>query len=335
MKINLMNNLFLKVLSLVAAIILWAVVLFVSDAESTKVFIKEVNLMNTQVLTEDGKMFRVEEGTDIVKLTVRARKSVLSKLSDSDFAVTADVEKNLMHKNLVAMEIECKNRDIVVDRDVTPSHTNVVLRIEDSKEEPFSITIEPEGIPNEGLIVGALTADPAVVKIKGPNSIVNRIKTVKVKVDITGILDTEMKNCKLILLDGNEDHIDDTYLTYEGKTDGVDVRVVMNRTRKVPLEVSYIGKPAEEYVVKEVRCKPEFVEITGKEEILAGVSKIEIPSELVNINGAREDLQVVVDLKEYLPYGVSLKAEAETSVLVIVELEKLEQKPDEGGDSEQ
>ena len=47
MKLKLTDNLFLKILSVILAVVLWVVVLNISDAESTKVFTREVNLINT------------------------------------------------------------------------------------------------------------------------------------------------------------------------------------------------------------------------------------------------------------------------------------------------
>ena len=77
MKLKLTDNLFLKILSVLVAIVLWLMIVNINDAKATQQYMVEVHLLNTEVITENGKVFRVEDGTDMVKLTVRARQSVL------------------------------------------------------------------------------------------------------------------------------------------------------------------------------------------------------------------------------------------------------------------
>ena len=108
MKLNLTDNLFLKVLSVLTAIILWLIVVVISDAEGTDTFPLEVTLKNTDVVTENGKVFWVEDGSNYVKLTVRARRSILEDLKSTDFILTADMEKDLKYDSLVGIRVECK-----------------------------------------------------------------------------------------------------------------------------------------------------------------------------------------------------------------------------------
>lgn len=324
MKLKLTDNLFLKILSVLAAIILWLVVINISDAEATQRYNLEVTLLNTNVITDNGKVFRVEEESDMVKVTVRARRSVLEKLKGSDFTLTADVEKDLKYGDLVGITVECANKDIVVEEDVSLSRRNVKLSIEDSATEQFPVTVKQTGTENNGLVVGSMVPEQTIIKITGPVSIVERIKLVQAEVDVTGLPGTSVKNCKLKLYNSDGDEIDDTYLNYTGKSEGIDVTVSMLNTKNVSLEFSYIGTPAENYEVKEVRCKPEYVEIAGTSSVLDGLSSIQIAPEAVDVEGIDEDLQLVIDLTQYLPSGIILPNENDASILVIVELEYVE-----------
>ena len=115
MKLKLTDNLFLKILSVGIAVLIWLVVMNINDAEKTKVFSKSVKLINTDVITENGKVFRVVEGTDYVNVRVRTRKSVIDELSADDFIVTADMQKDLkLNNTMVGISVECKNRNVKV-----------------------------------------------------------------------------------------------------------------------------------------------------------------------------------------------------------------------------
>lgn len=324
MNLKLTDNLFLKILSVILAVFLWIVVLNISDAERTKPFTKEVNLINTEIITDNGKVFRVKEGTNMVKVTVRARESVLRELKDTDIILTADMQKNLKYDSLVEISVECKNRNIVVDEDITLSRRNVEVSIEDSATEQFQVHVRQEGRENSGLMVGSMVPEQSIIKITGPVSIVERISYVEAQVDVTGITATAVRNCTLKLYDSAGGEIDNTYLNYIGKSDGIDVTITMLNTKSVPVSFSYSGTPAENYVVKKLTYKPEIIEIAGSAAVLSGITRLEIPEEAVDVEGIDSELQLVVDLTAYLPTGVIIKQENESSALVIVEVEYVE-----------
>lgn len=106
MKTKLVNNLLLKILSVLAAILLWLIVVNIDDAVTSKQIRNvKVSMLNTNVLTEQGQMCRVEDGTDVVDLTVYARRSVLDKLKASDFSATADLKKDLRYDSMVKIDV--------------------------------------------------------------------------------------------------------------------------------------------------------------------------------------------------------------------------------------
>ena len=329
MKLKITDNLFLKILSVLLAIVLWLTIVNINDAKATQEYKLEVHLLNTEVITENGKVFRVEDGTNWVKVTVRERQSVLRGLKESDFVLTADMEKNLKYDRLVGINVECKNRNINVNEDVTLDRSNVNVSIEDSATEQFQIIVTDIGKANDGLMVGSMVPEQTIIKISGPVSIVERIERVEAQVDVTGLPVTSVKNCTLKLYDSAGNFIDPTYLNFIGKNDGISVTVSMLNKKTVPLIFSYEGTPAENYKVKEVEWKPEFIEIAGAPAVLAGMNSIQIPAHVVNVDGIDEELQLVIDITPYLPSGVVLADQTNASVLVIAELEYVEPKEDD------
>ena len=169
-----------------------------------------------------------------------------------------------------------------------------------------------------------MVPEQTIIKVTGPDSIVERIKEVKAVVDVTGIPTTTVKNCALKLYDADGDLIDNTYLNYVGKSDGINVTVSMLNTKTIPLVFNYSGTPAENYKVIDVDWKPETIEIAGNAEVLTALTNLRIPAEVVNVDGISEELQLIVDVTEYLPSGVIVKEESSASVLVIVEVEYTE-----------
>ncbi len=324
MKLKLTDNLFLKLLSLLIAIVLWLAVVNISDAEGTESFPLGVALINTDVITENGKVFRVESNTDTVRITVRARRSVLNDLKQSDFTLTADMKNDLKYNSLIGIRVQCKNKNINVDEDVTLDRYNVQVSIEDSATEQFPVIVRHNGEPANGLVVGSLIPEQTVIKITGPVSMIEKIKLVEALVDVTGLPGNAVKTCTLNLYDGADNPIDTKYLNFVGKSDGIDVTVSLLNTKTVPLKFNYSGTPAENYEITGITCKPETIDIAGTSDVLKGISRLEISESAVNVDGIDDELQLVVDVTQYLPSGIILKDEETASVLVMVEVEYVE-----------
>lgn len=332
MKHKLTDNIALKILSVVVAVVVWVVVVNFNDSVATERYTLAVAMKNTNVITDNGKVFRVEDGSDTVRLTVRARHSVLREVSAADFTLTADMEKDLKYDSLVGITVECKNRDISIEDDVSLSRSNVKVSIEESATEHFPVTVRAVGTKNTGLEIGSMVPEQTIIKISGPVSIVERIKRVEAEVDVTGLPATSVKTCKLKILDGNNEEMDTAYLNYSGKNEGMDVTITMLNTKVLPLNFDYEGTPAENYHVSAVTSKPEMVTVAGSAGVLAGLRSLDIPASAINVDGIETSRQIIVKLTDYLPEGVLLSDENDESVLVTVETEYVE--PEETTDGE-
>ncbi|MCD8241924.1 MAG: hypothetical protein LUD73_06030 [Lachnospiraceae bacterium] len=186
MKKRVLNNLSWKILSVVAAIICWIVVVNIDDTiESKTIRNVSVTLINTDALTSQDQTYMIEEGTDKVNITVYARRTELAKVKESDFTVTADVEKDLRYNSMVKIEVTYTG-SATIDS-VSQSRENVLLSIEEKVTEQFKVIVETTGEPADGLVVGATTPEQTLIEVSGPKSEVERVKRVVAEVDITGI----------------------------------------------------------------------------------------------------------------------------------------------------
>ncbi len=328
MKSGLSDNLLLKILSVLAALILWLAVVNISDAEKTKDFMMEVTLTNTDVITGNGKVYWVEDNSNVVKLTVTARSSVMKNLSKNDFVLTADMEKDLKYDSLVGINVECRNKSINIANDVRLSRANVQVNIEDSASEQFPVTVKQLGDPASGYYVGSMIPEQTILKISGPVSIVNRIKRVEAEVDVTGRTGNETMNCKLKILDSDGQELDSAYLNYAGKESGIGVTVSLLNKKILPLKFDTTGTPAENYQVVEISSKPNTITVAGNQNLLSDVREL-LVSSAVDIEGISEETQMIVNITEYLPAGIVLTDENDAMIVVTVKVERIEPETEE------
>ena len=322
MKKMLTNNLGLKLLCIIAAVMLCLIIVSIDDPVAYQDFSGiRVTMLNEDTVTDRDKVYRIEDNSDIISIRVQAKRSVLAKLTPEDFTATADMEKNIKFDNLVGIEVTCNNRN-VKSTDITKSRENVVIRIEDASSEQFNVVVNQIGQEGEGYLVGMAVPEQSLLQISGPASVIAEIRRVVVDLNKTGFTTDQIKNCEIKIFDNSDNPIDTTYLEYNGKTTGMNVHVTMFKKKTVRLHVDYTGTPERGYSFKELTFKPDTIEIAGTTEDIADLREIVIPGEAVNIDGITEDTQINVDVTKYLPENIRLADEKDASVAVQITLEK-------------
>ncbi len=326
MKQMLLNNIALKLLSVVAAIILWFAVVAIDDPVVYQEYSGiRVEMLNESAVTSLGMVYKIEDNSDVITVGVYANRSVHAKLDADDFTATADMMKNIQYDNLVGIEVTCSNKSIATE-DIKKSRENVIISVEEGASANFKVVVKQTGTAGSGYVIGSAVPEQSLIEVSGPASIIEEIKQIETEVDITGITSDITKIGKLKIIDNNGDEIDDTYLTFTGKDDGININITVLSTKMVNLEFDYTGEPQEGYSFVSISSDPSILEIgvVGTEE--TNITKISIPAEAIDVTGFAETQELVVDIQDYLPSGVRLVDEADGSVVVTVTIEKNKEK---------
>ena len=160
MRKMLTNNLGLKLLSIISAVMLWLIIVSINDPVMSQDFTGiRVTMLNEDAVTDKDKVYRIEDNSDFISIKVRAKRSELQKLSSEDFIATADMEKSIKFDNLVGIEVTCSNRNVKTT-DITKSRENVVISVEDASSEQFNVGVNQSGTEGEGYKVGTTGAEP-------------------------------------------------------------------------------------------------------------------------------------------------------------------------------
>ena len=128
---KLTNNWSLKLFSLMAAFLLWLVVMAIENPEDRKTFYNiPVKLVNTEVLTDENMVYEVVDKTDVVRsVTILAKKSIRDELSSSDIVAEADFA-NLTKANTVEIRFYSLRYNEEIS-DISGSTEILKLNIED------------------------------------------------------------------------------------------------------------------------------------------------------------------------------------------------------------
>ena len=305
-------NIGFKILALVFSIALWMIVVNVDDPEQTKTFTATVQVINENVLTDQGKYYTLTDG-NTVSFRVTAQRSVLERLSSSDFTATADM--NYLEDD------ERIPVDITVNRyasSVRISAQRLYLKVEvgDEMDARFSIRGETTGDPADGFAVDEVSVVPNVISVRGPAEYVSKIESVRAYCDVTGRNMDTSETVVPVFYDADGKEVDTTRL--QVSVDTVDVYVEIVSVKEVPIVVETSGSLADGLELTGITTDPATVMIKGESSELNRVTNITIPASVISLSDITQDLTTTVDITSYLPEGVTLLDSQDAQVSVKV-----------------
>ena len=178
MRTWLLDNLGLKLLSIVLAVFLWAVVVGEQKVEVTMNIPLEIRGL-------PRNLAMVNEPPDTLEIRVRGPKTLVSTLSPSEIVLERLPRNFVEGENIIPIRPEMVHvpRGIEVE-DVTPHRVRVVL--DTIVEREVEVSPRVEGMPADGYVVKRVTSSPARIRMAGPRSDLRRltrIYTVPINLD--------------------------------------------------------------------------------------------------------------------------------------------------------
>lgn len=317
------NNLGLKVIALVFSALLWLFVVNIDDPINSRVFndIPYV-VKNEEIATNDGKMFKIMDDIDSVRVVVHARRSVLNKIKSKDITAVIDLRERDPVTNIVPIKavVSGYEENLEVTTECTPN--NVMVKVEGSTTKSFPISVSTENKQRDGYELGEMTTNPERIQITGAKSTIEDIQRVVAQIDVMGISEDCVKEAKLIIFDGNGNVMDQSAMQNNLGDKGVSVNVQVLPIKKVKLNFNVSGTPAEGYRLTGLNSEPASVEVYGTKENLSNLTALDIPGSEINIDNLQSRKEYTVDISKYLPEGIELTEETAKNVLVTVIVEE-------------
>lgn len=315
MKEKIFNNLSLKIVSAVFAVILWTVIVNIYDPNTSYTFSNiTVQLVNTQSLTEKNYTFEVVDGGKI-SVTVSGPKSVVTDLKTSDIAATADLSKVTAFTDYVDIQVQVvKDGQVLNNVEAVPRTSALKLSIENRDTNTYAVNVNTTGTPANGYAVASTTTSPTYIKVTGPTSLVEGVASVGVDVDVSGAEGTVNTQSDINMYDSDGNIIANEELEMSSET--ADVIVEMARTKTVPVVVKTSGTPSQDCVVTGTSLSQTSVVISGQQEALSKIDNITIPSSAVSVDGLSEDKTYTFKLTDYVPSGVKIVSDSRLQVTI-------------------
>ena len=316
------NNLGIKIMAVLFAVLLWWTVVNIDDPVGTKKFQVEVDVLNAEVVTNEGKSYQIVNNTKNVTVTVKARRKVLDEIKSSNILATADFSELQGSSVPIRVKINGFEGDY---EEAMANPRNLQIQTEITETKTFPITVATTGDVREGYVLDKVNtvAKPKSIEISGPKSSLGRIAKVVAKVDVSELSKDTTLSAEVIYYDSADNIIDKSLLSSNCDKNGVSVDVKLLSTKQLPVsfDTSKII-PGEGYVFSGITFEPQTILVAGKTDVLNAVTQIDVGAEALQKEAIVANEEVVVDVSPYLPQEISLVDEAAGSVVVTIVVEK-------------
>ena len=321
MRKTLTNNIGLKILAAIIAVVVWIAVVEINDpVTTTKFYNVPVTLRNEESVTEDGLVYEVMENSDRVTLTVSAPRSVLSDLDSSDFLVVADLSERNANQTVELKASSNKNKI----EDITIDHKYLVLAMENLVTRQITVELSTLGTPLTGYAVGEVSASPNQITVSGPASVMSGVERVIAALNVEGCFETVQSNCRITLLNAKGEEVAKDRLTFSDED--ILVSAGFLPTKTIDLKFATTGTAAMGYGAIDITSAPEVITICGQAADISNLSVINIPAEELDITDLDKNLEKTINVEQYLPENIKVLSSDGGNVKVKVLIKKLSEK---------
>jgi len=323
-KNKLTDNLFLRILAVIVAILVWIIVVNVSDPimESSYSGV-QVEILNQDLISKQNCTYEILNDTDTISVTVTAKRSINDLLGKENIKATADMSELDEENGTIRIHLETNKYNDKIES--IKSKTDVLeVKIEDLMKRQLPITPVINGEPVEGYVTGDVTLDQNVVTVQGPESIVSQIDHATAEASIAGMSGSISTTSVIRYYDKDGEQLDASRLT--GNISAVSIKVELLATKMLPLKFNTTGVPADDYGISgELTADREEILVAGKASTLANLNSVSVPAAAIDVTGKSVTFTAVVDLNKYLPDNVRLaEEEFDGKISVEVPIGKME-----------
>ena len=332
MKNRLFENPGLKVASLIIAFIVWLVIMNVSNPVITRTISNiPVNVSNASYIESMNLTCAIAEGFENISVSVEANRSIVERLTPSSISANVDLTQIIDMDASPVMAPVTVSVPGVTQNGITVIPRNIQLRLEEMESRDFVINpVAGSTTPARGYEVGTLVSNPEKMTIRGPQSLVEKIDKVQAEVDVTNLREDATLGATIHIYDKNGDELNESrmkYLTFSVNESAIRVHVELYSVlTDVAIHAETYGDPASGYQVGEITVTPQTISIAGTDTALSEFREagnrilITRESQAVDISGASSDVEIRVNLPDYLPGGIRLADGFSDTVVVTVKI---------------
>lgn len=279
------RRLWMKVLSLLLAVLVWNFVVTSNTSITRSKVISGVSgyVTGQSTLTTYGLALLSDPAEQLSNLTVEVEvaQSVYSQVSVENVQVMADLSSvRTAGTQEVALKATTSTGRVTSIRPET-----VTLTFETLDSRLIPVNVETSGEKADDRWYNISRTNPTAITVSGAASVVRSIAQARVYTDVTGAEASYVRAEPYVLLDGDGNEIDQTSLTRSASSITVSTEIYPTRELPISTDIEDVvtGRVAEGYVISEISIQPETITVAAEESLLDGINELML--EPVDVEG--------------------------------------------------
>ena len=323
MKEKLLNNLGLKLSSLVLAFAVWMAVVNISNPVIYDSQVVPVEVRNEDVLEAANLAYEIF-GKDAVTVSYQVRTRDRSLVKASDFHAYVDLKDyNVTGAIHITVEINKDKENLVKGDTITAKPMVIRIITEELQRKKFDLQVRITGDAEDGYAPGVVTLSPDNVTVEGPESQIGKINHMGIEINVDNANGDLNSVASPIFYDANGNKLLDLGDKVTVSRQEIEYHVSVLKAKNLSLNFEVTGEVAKGYRYTGVESSVKSVPVIGTKSILASLSTLSVASDKLNIDGATSDKVIQLDLSQYLPPSTSVAREEYKNVTVKLKVEPL------------
>ncbi len=310
------SNWFLMGISVLIAVIIWIYVVYqINPIFETSIKNVPITYNRYSEDFDNGKLTIRSQSVDTVTVKIRGKRGTLSKVSRDKISCNVnmiDITKAGTHKIPITVSFDVSGVELV-----SKDPYNVSVVVDKVVTEEMDITVQTKGTPAEGYIYDSIEYKTDKIRLTGAKSIIDKVRTARISVDITGKTESQSGRYKIVLLDKNGVEI-----SGEGISKNISyVELKCNILKLKAVPVNAVLSDTKTYAGHKVtvsKITPETINVLGGKNPVSALEKID--TKKINVGYAKDGAKIEIALED-LPSNIKLEEEID-KVEVILEVKK-------------
>lgn len=325
MKEKLLNNLGLKVVSLVLAFVIWMAIVNISNpVVSGQPFTIPVDVRNEEILDNANLTYEIVEKDSVtVNYQVNTRNSSLFRASDFSAYIDLKDYNDVTGAVPITIEVNKNKESLIRDGEVTAKPMVLHVKTEAMQNKKFDLKVNYVGEVEDGYASGITTLSSDYVVARGPESVIGQIASIGVEISREGANADLEGDVVPKCYDANDKELTDLgdKLTITPNT--IHYNMAILKAKELTLNFEVKGTVAPGYRFTGVDSDLKSVPVVATKSVLASVNALSIADDKLTIEGATADKVIHLDLNNYLPPSTAIVPNAQSEVTVTLKVEPL------------
>jgi YbbR domain-containing protein len=305
------KNLGTLLTAFILAVIVWVSAVIASDPNEEHILDRPVSI---EIIGQDPNLQIMNDVTRNVTLVLRAPTSVWNQLNNDQQSVTAKVDLSNLRPGVYNVPVQVQITPHLV-RLISQDPAQITLTLDSITTQTFPVNLIVTGNPPVGYQAQTPQLEPTEVTVSGPESLISKVKQVRVTMDITNANQTLVRDVIPLLLDGEGQAVSGLTISPEAVTVTQPI-TLLGGYRYVIVRAVSTGQVGTGYRVTNIFVTPIGVVVFSSDPELVNNLPGYVETQPIDLTGKEEYFETLVDLN--LPSGISVVGDSKVLVQVSI-----------------